>query len=85
MATTSERDVFEAVKLARSHEDYGGVAHAMAALELARQQRAANLIALATVLQSRATCTDHERTIASNMLHTAAEITGMRPDGTIIA
>ncbi|MBN9214834.1 MAG: hypothetical protein J0J04_08590 [Microbacterium sp.] len=83
MATTNERDILEAIKLARGQEEYGPVAEAMATLELGRQQRAANMVALATALHGLGP-TEYESALIRNLLHAAAEVVGMRPDGTII-
>lgn len=84
MSTTSERDISEAIKLARGQEEYGPVAQAMATLELSRQQRAANMLHLAEALQAR-TPTGHEESIIRSLLHAAADIAGLRPDGTVSA
>lgn len=83
MATTNERDILEAIKLARGQEEYGPVAEAMATLELGRQQRAANMVALATALHALGP-NEYETTLIRHLLNAAAEVVGMRPDGTII-
>lgn len=82
MATTSERDIFEAIALARGNEEYGAAAEAMATLELSRQQRAANMLHLAECLKARGP-SEFEEKIIRSLLHAAADITGLRPDGSV--